>query len=138
MAELVPALVAWNREHLGRMAGQPFENARSRVPVADVRLVLKLERTGFGASLLDLDNGVKGPIRRENDRCYSFLGLNAVFDPLRPRGVLAVCSAWPNGGCADRLLQVGFDVDETEAQAKVRTKAPSHHLAGHKPRMQCS
>jgi spermidine synthase len=116
VAERVPAVVEWNPEHLGRLAVQPIEDARTRVRVADVRLVLKRERTGFDAILLDVDNGPKGLTRRENDWLYSFPGLHAASEALRPRGVLAVWSAGPDGGFTDRLRQVGFDVEETGAR----------------------
>ena len=128
VAERVPAVVEWNPEHLGRLASQPIEDARTRVRVADVRLVLKRVRTGFDAILLDVDNGPKGLTRRENDWLYSFPGLNAAFDALRPRGVLAIWSAGPDGGFANRLRQVGFDAEETGARAHGPNNGSRHTI----------
>jgi spermidine synthase len=67
VAEWVRSVGEWNRERLSRLAGQPIDDARTQVPVADVRLVLKRERAGFAALLLDVDNGPKRLSRREND-----------------------------------------------------------------------
>jgi len=127
VAELVPAVVQWNREHLGDLAGHPLDDARAVVRLGDVGAILKRERSAFDAILLDVDNGPEGLTRRENDWLYSFEGLNAAFDALRPTGILAVWSAGPDGVFADRLRQVGFDVEETKARAHHGPKKGARH-----------
>ncbi len=128
VAELVPAVVKWNRELLGGLAGHPLDDPRTAVRVGDVGAVLKRERSAFDAILLDVDNGPEGLTRRENDWLYSFKGLDAAFDALLPSGVLAVWSAGPDGAFADRLRQVGFDVEETVARAHGPKKGARHTI----------
>ena len=36
LAELSPALLRWNREHVGELAGNPLQDARVQVSVVDV------------------------------------------------------------------------------------------------------
>lgn len=57
VAELVPAVVAWNRGVLGPLAGRPLDDPRVRVVERDVTEVLRAERGRFDAALLDIDNG---------------------------------------------------------------------------------
>ncbi len=127
VAELVPAVARWNREILGGLAGNPLDDSRTVVRIGDVGLVLKRERSAFDAILLDVDNGPEGLTRRENDWLYAFEGLNAAFDALRPSGLLAVWSAGPDRAFADRLRQVGFDVEETVARAHGPKKKGARH-----------
>src|SRR4051794_17106150 len=60
VAELVPAVVRWNREFLGHLAGAPLEDPRVRVHVGDVAELLRSTRDHFDAILLDVDNGPEG------------------------------------------------------------------------------
>ncbi|WP_303900931.1 hypothetical protein [Thiohalomonas denitrificans] len=128
VAELVPAVVQWNRELLGALAGHPLEDPRTVVHGGDVGVVLKREKSAFDAILLDVDNGPEGLTRRKNDWLYSFKGLEAAFDALRSAGVLAIWSAGPDGAFADRLRQVGFDVEETIARAHGPKKGARHTI----------
>ena len=57
VAELVPAVVEWNRGPLGPLAGHPLKDKRVRVDVGDVALALRSGRGQFNAVLLDVDNG---------------------------------------------------------------------------------
>src|SRR3990170_2751576 len=53
VAELVPAVVAWNRGALGAPAGNPLLDARTTVREGDVARILRAERQAFDAILLD-------------------------------------------------------------------------------------
>src|SRR5437773_7141542 len=57
VAELVPAVVEWNRGPLGPLAGYPLKDRRVRVQVGDVAVTLSSEPARFDAVLLDVDNG---------------------------------------------------------------------------------
>src|SRR6266481_1385918 len=58
VAELVPAVVEWNRGPLGPLAGQPLKDRRVRVHADDVAVTLSSGPPGrFDAVLLDVDNG---------------------------------------------------------------------------------
>ncbi|HQU16063.1 MAG: hypothetical protein B7Z66_08075 [Chromatiales bacterium 21-64-14] len=117
VAELVPAVVAWNRGPIGAVAGHPLQDPRVRVREADVARILTVEQQAYDAILLDVDNGPEGLTRKENDWLYGVDGLNAAYAALRPRGVLAVWSAGPDADFLQRLRKVGFAVDEVRVRA---------------------
>jgi spermidine synthase len=112
VAELVPAVVRWNEGLLGELAGHPLRDARVSVVEADVGRVLRAERGGFDAILLDVDNGPEGLSRRSNDRLYGREGLAAARAALRPGGVLAVWSQSGDDGFSERLRRAGYAVAE--------------------------
>ena len=117
VAELVPAVVAWNRGPLGANAGHPLQDPRVTVREGDVARILKSEQQAYDAILLDVDNGPEGLTRKENDWLYGMNGLNAAYAALRPQGVLAVWSAGPDKAFLQRLRKVGFEVDEVRVRA---------------------
>src|SRR6476661_6716487 len=57
VAELVPAVVEWNRGPLGPLAGNPLNDGRVQVDVRDVGAVIASSHDRFDAMLLDVDNG---------------------------------------------------------------------------------
>ncbi|MCU7811464.1 MAG: hypothetical protein KZQ77_09525 [Candidatus Thiodiazotropha sp. (ex Notomyrtea botanica)] len=126
VAELVPAVVEWNRGPLGVHAGHPIQDPRVLVREVDVARILKTEQQAYDAILLDVDNGPEGLTRRENDWLYSMNGLNAAYAALRPQGVLAIWSASPDRVFMQRLRKVGFDVDEVRVRA--RGKKGARHI----------
>jgi spermidine synthase len=117
VAELVPAVVRWNREILGEFAGHPLQDSRTRVREGDVGKVMKEERQGFDAILLDVDNGPSGLTRKKNNWLYGLDGLTVAYTALRPQGLLAVWSAGPDRDFHERLRKVGFTVRQTQARA---------------------
>jgi spermidine synthase len=125
VAELVPAVVEWNRGPLGEHAGHPLRDPRVSVAEEDVARILATEQQAYDAILLDVDNGPEGLTRKENDRLYSINGLGKAYDALRPKGVLAVWSAGPDKHFLQRLRKVGFEVDEVRFRAR-GLKGPRH------------
>jgi spermidine synthase len=117
VAELVPAVVAWNRGPLGDRTGHPLRDPRVTVCEMDVARLLMAGEQTYDAILLDVDNGPEGLTRKENDWLYSIDGLNEAYAALRPRGVLAVWSAGPDRNFSQRLQKVGFEVDEVRVRA---------------------
>jgi len=117
VAELVPAVVAWNRGPLGEHAGHPLDDPRVTVRELDVARILEAEQQVYDAILLDVDNGPEGLTHKSNDWLYSVDGLNAACAALRPQGVLAVWSAGPDQRFLQRLKKVGFEVDEVRVRA---------------------
>ena len=57
VAELVPALVEWNRGPLGPLARHPLRDKRVTIEVGDVGAMLRARRNPFDVVLLDVDNG---------------------------------------------------------------------------------
>jgi spermidine synthase len=118
VAELVPAVVEWNRGYLAEFAGYPLQDPRVSVHEVDVALQINAALRDYDAILLDVDNGPAGLSRKSNDRLYNSAGLRAAFNALRPAGVLAVWSAGPDPGFTKRLRQTGFAVDEVRVRAR--------------------
>jgi spermidine synthase len=118
VAELVPAVVEWNRGPLAALAGHPLQDVRVTVREVDVAQILKEEHRAYDAILLDVDNGPEGLTRKCNDWLYARAGLDAAFAALRPAGVLAVWSAGPDEAFFKRLCQAGFQVDEARVRAR--------------------
>ena len=125
VAELVPAVVAWNRGVLGASAGNPLHDTRVSVKEIDVARLLRSERNAFDAILLDVDNGPEGLTRNANDWLYSNAGLAAAFAALRPDGILAVWSAGGDSNFTDRLRRTGFEAEEIRVRAR-KSKGARH------------
>jgi spermidine synthase len=128
VAELVPAVVRWNREYLGGYAGHPLNDARVTVREGDIARILKRERNAFDAVLLDVDNGPEGLTHSENDWLYGPAGLEAAYETLRPGGVLAVWSAGPDRAFTERLRTIGFDVEVHTVRAHAGRKGARHTI----------
>jgi spermidine synthase len=127
VAELVPAVVHWNREYLGQFAGHPLDDPRTTVTITDVAALLRTEQGGYDAILLDVDNGPEGLTHRGNDWLYRTAGLQAAYDALRPNGILAVWSAGPDALFGERLRRVGFIVEEHRVRAH-RDRRGARHI----------
>ena len=128
VAELVPAVVAWNRGPLAPLADYPVKDGRVTVREVDIAEMLQNARQAYDAILLDVDNGPEGLARRENDWLYARPGLEAAYAALRPAGVLAVWSAAPNQTFVQRLRRVGFTVDEVRVPARNSGKGRRHTI----------
>jgi spermidine synthase len=120
VAELVPAVVTWNRGLLAHLAGHPLADPRVTVRTEDVARLLRNARQAYDAILLDVDNGPDGLTRTGNDWLYGKAGLAATHGALRPGGLLAVWSAAPDQRFSDRLAQAGFIVTEHRVPARGR------------------
>jgi spermidine synthase len=118
VAELVPAVVQWNRGPLAELAGRPLQDARVRLREADVGRVIREEQQAYDAILLDVDNGPGGLACKANDWLYSMAGLHAAHAALRPAGVLAIWSAATDQAFSKRLRRAGFDLDEAHVPAR--------------------
>lgn len=110
VAELVPEVVAWNREHLAAFAGHPLDDRRLSLCTEDVVDVIDRSRKGFDAILLDVDNGPEALTSAGNARLYSERGLARITAALRPRGTLAVWSAAEQPRFTAKLRRAGFEV----------------------------
>ncbi|MDH3732882.1 MAG: hypothetical protein OEU54_05075 [Gemmatimonadota bacterium] len=117
VAEIVPAVVEWNRGALGEFAGRPLDDPRMQVQVVDVAVLLRKEPAAFDAIVLDVDNGPEGLTRASNQWLYSKSGLRAVFNTLRPGGAVAIWSAGPDKAFMKRLRAVGFVVEQITVRA---------------------
>ena len=134
VAEIVPAVVEWNRGPLGPLAGQPLKDRRVRVHVGDVASTLKSSPGQFDAVLLDVDNGPAAFTSSDNARLYDDRGLAAARAALKIGGVLAVWSAREDRKFEQRLRYCGFRVEVERVRARLKKGGPRHTIfLGHKP-----
>lgn len=117
VAELMPAVIAWNRGPLGELANFPLSDTRVRIYEGDVSRLLDTDTEVHDAILLDVDNGPEGFTRKLNDWLYDVDGLTAAWNALRKNGVLAVWSAAPSPRFRQRLYKIGFEVEEVRVHA---------------------
>ena len=108
VAELVPAVVRWNRGVLAPLAGAPLEDARVHVIEQDVAQVVKEADSLYDAILLDVDNGPMALSAPANARLYDDAGVTRALRALCPGGVLAVWSTSDHRAFTDRLARAGF------------------------------
>jgi spermidine synthase len=125
VAELVPAVVKWNRGVLGALARHPLDDPRVRIQTIDVGEVLRSSKATFDAILLDVDNGPAALTVASNTRLYDALGVAAIHAALRPGGVLGVWSAGIDRQFERRLSHTGFSVQR--AQIRARTVGRRRH-----------
>ena len=135
-AELVPAVVEWNRGPLGPLAGHPLRDRRVRVDVGDVAVTLSSGPAQFDAVLLDVDNGPTAFTASGNAGLYDDRGLASARTALRPGGVLAVWSASDNRKFEQRLRYGGFAVEVERVRGRLKKGGPHHTIfLCHKPRL---
>ncbi len=128
VSELIPAVVKWNREHLGHLAGMPLNNPRVNVKIEDVVKTIGKEKSAWDIILLDVDNGPDGLTQKGNDRLYSISGLKKSFFALRAKGILGIWSAKGDTAFTKRLEKTGFKVDIKAVKARKSEKKLKHTI----------
>jgi spermidine synthase len=128
VAELLPAVVEWNRGPLGPLAGHPLKDKRVRVEVGNVSEVIGASSAKFDAVLLDVDNGPAAFSSANNARLYDDRGLTAARSALREGGVLAIWSAWENRKFEQRLRYNQFTVQVERVRGRLKKGGPRHAI----------
>lgn len=129
VVELLPEVVAWNRDHLQELNGPYLEDSRVRVLTGDVAAVIREAHEGsYDAIILDIDNGPVALVSAENRWLYSSKGLKAVRRALSARGRAVLWSASPDKAFENRLRQLGFKVKGVPAKVHERAKRPAYLL----------
>jgi spermidine synthase len=109
VGELFPALVEWNRSHVGALAGHPL---------ADVFDIIKRSPATFDVILLDVDNGPVALTQARNQRLYGDYGVQLCRAALRTGGLLAIWSRGPNVRFERKLTRAGFAVEVMRVPAR--------------------
>lgn len=117
VAELVPGVIEWNKGPLGECAGRPLDDERTRVHLGDVAELFTVDlsgsqqnqKTNYDAILLDVDNGPEAFTHADNSNLYAENSLHMIRESLRPKGVLAVWSAWHDPSFTKKLKKAGFE-----------------------------
>ena len=133
VAELLPAVVEWNRGPLGPLANHPLRDKRVSVVTEDVFAILNTRRDHFDDVLLDVDNGPSAFTASDNAALYDHRGIAAVHAALKTEGVLAVWSAHHDRKFEQRLRDAGFDVQVHRPRGRLKKGGPRHTIfLGHK------
>ncbi|MBM4252879.1 MAG: hypothetical protein FJ146_12980 [Deltaproteobacteria bacterium] len=122
VAELMPAVIAWNKNPDLPLAADVMQDPRVRIIQRDVMEIIATARGSYDAIMLDVDNGPAGLCTKDNDDIYSEVGLHQIQSALAPGGTVVFWSAAASPIFAKRLGRIGFEVNVT------RTK--SHGMKG--------
>jgi spermidine synthase len=133
VAEIVPAVVEWNRGPLGPLAGHPLKDKRVRIEMGDVAVTLRSGHGKFDAVLLDVDNGPTAFTAMNNAWLYDDQGIAAARAALKRDGVLAVWSAREDRKFEQRLRYGRFAVQVERVRGRLKKGGPHHFIfLGHK------
>jgi len=116
VAELVPAVIAWNRNPAYGLAADVIDDPRVELVADDVAEVLAESGGRFDAIMLDVDNGASGLTAAANDGLYGATGLGTARAALRRGGRLAVWSAGPDRRFVAQMEEAGFVVEVVKAR----------------------
>lgn len=111
VAELMPAVVRWNRDYVGERSMHPLRDPRTSVHVGDVIELVHAPPAPWSAILLDVDNGPGELTRPINAWLYTPEGLATAWQALIPGGILAIWSAGPDHLLTEHLTESGFEVE---------------------------
>ena len=128
IAELLPAIVEWNKEFLGELAGHPLKDRRVKIALGDVAVTLRERANRFDAVLLDVDNGPIAFAQATNSALYGEAGLKAARSALRENGVYAVWSAWDDVKFQHRLRHNGFAPETHRVRGRLKKGGPFHTI----------
>jgi spermidine synthase len=127
VAELLPEVVAWNREFLREVNGKLLDDKRVKVLTKDVYEVIRLApKPSYDAILLDVDNGPTSFVQKENKRLYRRRGFDLIARSLNPGGKVAFWSASAEPGFIEALGRAGFKARAFPAKAHETAKREAH------------
>jgi spermidine synthase len=111
VAEILGAVIAWNRNAAFRLAADALADPRVTVLQQDVSEAIREARGVFDAIILDVDNGPAALSTDGNRRLYDSSGLRNARAALRPGGHLALWSVAPDPAFERLMMQTGFRVE---------------------------
>ncbi|MGB6221233.1 spermine synthase [Haloferula sp.] len=129
VAELLPEVVAWNREFLLEVNGHLLDDSRVKVHVGDVKESIDRAAGGkFDAVMLDVDNGPDSLVHRDNDQLYGRRGFRRVKSALAAKGRVVYWSANRDKGFERELAKEFVNVRSIGAKAYPKAKKFTHTL----------
>ena len=111
MAEILGAVIAWNRNPALPLAADCLADPRVTVLQQDAGEVIREARGSFDSIILDVDNGPAALSTGGNARLYDSTGLRRTRAALRPEGCAAFWSVAPDPAFERRMTQAGFAVE---------------------------
>jgi spermidine synthase len=117
MAELLEAVIAWNRNPKYGLAAGALSDLRVTVVLQDVSETIAQARTSYDAIILDVDNGPAALSADGNGRLYGAEGLRQARAALRPGGCAAYWSVAADAGFEREMERAGFRVEVEQCRA---------------------
>jgi spermidine synthase len=118
VAEILEAVIGWNRNPAYPLAADAMADARVNVVHRDVGELIGESGGGFDAILLDVDNGPAAMSTAANARLYQLKGLMRTRAALRSGGCAAWWSAAPAPDFAKLMARAGFHVEIHHSRAR--------------------
>lgn len=129
VAELLPIIVEWNREHLQSVNGGLLDDPRTVVDQRDVfEIIRKNGPSTYDSILLDVDNSPDPLVQEGNARLYAQKGLRMIAKSLRPGGRVIFWSAHEDKAFAKAMQRDFKNVQAIPAKAYPKAKRFSHTL----------
>jgi spermidine synthase len=118
IAELVPEVVKWNKEHLGDLAQRPLDDPRVKLRMGDVAGAIAERQDHWHAILLDVDNGPDAFTSPRNAALYGLKGLIAARRALVRGGAFGVWSVENDAKVTDRMRAAALEVERHRVPAR--------------------
>ncbi len=128
VAELVPEVVAWNRDASLGLAHRELDDPRTHILDGDVYDIIAAHPGRWNAVMLDADNGTTAMNSPGNQRLYEDSGILSVMGALRPGGIAVWWSAQAEPIFAKKLGRAGFDVKVETVRGHEGGSGPRHTL----------
>jgi spermidine synthase len=118
VAEILEAVIAWNRRVDLPLAAETLADPRVVVAQRDVVEVIREARGEFDSIMLDVDNGPAALTADANRGLYTMDGLLAAKAALRPDGCVAYWAAGPDATFEGMMKRAGFRVEVRTERAR--------------------
>jgi spermidine synthase len=118
VAEILAAVIAWNRNPSFHLAADGMKDPRVIVLHQDVGEAIREARGGFDSIILDVDNGPAALSTYGNNGIYDDAGLQLARAALRPGGCVALWSAAPDPAFERLMTGAGFVVDVRSCRSR--------------------
>lgn len=129
VAELLPTIVEWNREHLQEVNGSLVDDPRVTIIESDVFDIIKrVGKQRYDAIMLDVDNSPDPLVQRGNGKLYTAGGLRIIRQALNPGGRVVFWSANQDHSFARTMEKSFKNVEAVPAKAYPKAKKFSHTL----------
>lgn len=117
VAELMPEVLAWNRNPAWPLAADVLSDPRVSVVLGDVFELIANTPSPYQAILLDADNGTTAMMTSGNRRLYEVAGLELVVRALTPTGTAVYWSATREPELERALSRLGLAVTSEVVRA---------------------
>ncbi len=129
VAELLPAMEEWNRDHMQTLNGALVDDPRVEIRIQNASKLIRNAKAGtYDAIMLDVDNGPVAKVAKDNFSLYSNTGLRTIRSALKPKGRVIFWSAGPEPLFEPRFGRVGFKVKAVPAKVHERAKRAAYML----------